>query len=376
MPVFLAPMAGFTDAAMRRVCHQFGAALTYTEMVNASGVLHDSDKTWHLLETFPDEGPVVAHLYGAEPAVLGDAAACVAQTGRFVAIDLNAGCPMRKITSQGAGAALIAQPELVHRIVASMKQATTLPITVKTRIGKHPDKIAVFELLDAVSSAGGDALAVHGRFASQEHSGDVRLDLLAEIKRISRIPIIGNGGIYSANDARLMFQTGVDAIMIARAATGNPWIFPEIKASLRARPIAPLTDGSLPDILAAPRISKAGVRPSANQRDASRRSLSEIRQVLEKHMDGELELLQRIRERYRLPPHALPLERAAVATFRCHLFRYLHGLRGSSYVRGHLNTMRTMDDIRAALDGCFQREANYRAHAPASAGDRAVVEEK
>jgi nifR3 family TIM-barrel protein len=357
-PAFLAPMAGFTNAAMRRVCHRFGAALTYTEMVNASGVLHASDKTWHLLETFPDEGPVVAHLYGADPAILADAAARVTALGRFVAIDLNAGCPMRKITIRGAGAALMKQPELIGRIVAAMRAATTLPVTVKTRIGPRPDKVVALEILRAVEESGGAAIAVHGRFATQEHSGDVRLDLLAEVKRASRIPVIGNGGIRCAADAQRMFrETGVDAVMIARGATGNPWIFREIADALAPKPEASVsyfrkyeTDGNAA-------VDCDGVRTPP-------RDLGTIRAVLEEHLAGELELQRQIRAHHRLPSHALPLDQAAVTTFRCHLFRYLHGLKGSSYVRGHLNTMRTLDDIRAALDGCFAREAKYRANAP------------
>jgi tRNA-dihydrouridine synthase B len=353
-------MAGFTNAAMRRVCHRFGAALTYTEMVNAVGVLRDSDKTWHLLETFPDEGPVVAHLYGADAAVLADAAARVTALGRFVAIDLNAGCPMRKITSRGAGAALMKQPDLIGRIVAAMRAATTLPVTVKTRIGLRPDTIVALEILHAVEESGGAAITVHGRFATQEHSGDVRLDLLAEIKRASRIPVIGNGGIRSAADALRMFrETGVDAVMIARGATGNPWIFREIADALAATSGAPVSH-----------IRKCETEPGAAvDHDSARtppRDLQEIRAVLEEHLAGELELQRQIRAHHRLPSHALPPDQAAVTTFRCHLFRYLHGLKGSSYVRGHLNTMRTRDDIRAALDGCFEREARYRAHAPLS----------
>lgn len=351
-PVFLAPMAGFTNAAMRRICHQFGATLTFTEMVNAAGILHDSDKTWHLLETFPDEGPVMAHLYGTDPAVFAEAAARVTALGRFTGIDLNAGCPMRKITSKGAGAALMKQPALIGKIVAAMVRATPLPVTVKTRVGPRPDQVVVLEILRAVEEAGGAALTVHGRFATQEHSGEVHLPLLAEVKRASRIPIIGNGGVLSAADAHQMFrETGVDAVMIARGATGNPWIFQELAGLFHpdAPPPPPLP---------------AGVA-RGRQRD-----LAEIRRVLEEHVTGELELQRQIRAHFRLPAHAMPPELAAVATFRCHLFRYLHGLKGSSYVRGHLNTMRTLDDIRAALDGCFEREARFRANAPgAGPGD-------
>ncbi len=354
-PVFLAPMAGFTNAAMRRVCHQFGATLTYTEMVNATGILHASDKTWHLLETFPDEGPVVAHLYGTEPEIFAEAAARVTALGRFVGIDLNAGCPMRKITCKGAGAALMKQPALIGRIVAAMVRATPLPVTVKTRVGPRPDHVVVQEILRAVEEAGGAALTVHGRFASQEHSGPVHLPLLAEVKRASRIPIIGNGGVLSVADAcQMLRETGVDAIMIARGATGNPWIFQEIAAALGAS-----ADAAAPS--PSPEVAPPG--------RARLRDLTAIRTVLETHMAGELELQRQIRANFRLPAHAMPPELAAVATFRCHLFRYLHGLKGSSYVRGHLNTMRTLDDIRAALDGCFEREARFRANAPGAATD-------
>jgi tRNA-dihydrouridine synthase B len=348
-PVFLAPMAGFTNAAMRQISHRFGASLTYTEMVNAAGILHDSDKTWHLLETFPDEGPVIAHLYGTDPAVFAEAAARVTALGRFTGIDLNAGCPMRKITSKGAGAALMKQPALIGKIVAAMVRATSLPVTVKTRVGPRPDQVVVLEILRAVEEAGGAALTVHSRFATQEHSGEVHLPLLAEVKRASRIPIIGNGGVLSAADAYQMFcETGVDAVMIARGATGNPWIFQDLAGLFQpgARPPPPVPAG--------------GVRSRP-------RDLAEIRRVLEEHVTGELALQRQIRANFRLPAHAMPPELAAVATFRCHLFRYLHGLKGSSYVRGHLNTMRTLDDIRAALDGCFEREARFRAHAPGAA---------
>jgi tRNA-dihydrouridine synthase B len=357
-PVFLAPMAGFTNAAMRRICHRFGATLTYTEMVNAAGVRHASDKTWHLLETFPDEGPVAAHLYGADPGVLGEAAARVAALGRFVAIDLNAGCPMRKITSKGAGAALLKHPELIGRIVAAMHAATPLPITVKTRLGPRPDKVVVLEVLRAVEEAGAAAITVHGRFTSQEHSGPVRLDLLAEVRRASRIPVVANGGIRNAADARHVFrETGADAIMIARGATGNPWLFREIAdafAGLRGSPFSHSMKCERPD----------GGTADRDEIRTPPRDLAEIRAVLEEHLAGELELQRQIRTRYRLPAKAMNAEQAAVTTFRCHIFRYLHGLKGSSYVRGHLNTMRTLDDIRAALDGCFEREARYRANAP------------
>ena len=350
-PLLLAPMAGFTDAAMRRICHRAGAALTYTEMINATGALRAADKTWHLLETFADEGPVVAHLYGSDPQTLAAAAARVAATGRFVAIDLNAGCPMRKITANGAGAALMHDPSLIGRIVAAMRAATTLPVTVKTRLGPHPEQPVVVEILRAVEDAGGAALTVHGRFTSQEHSGDVQLDLLAAVKRASHIPVIGNGGIRSVADAQRMFrETGVDAVMIARGATGNPWLFGEIAAALSAPP---------------------GAAPADPHAQPALRPLHEIRAMLEAHLAGEVELRCQIQERHRLPSWSLPPEQATVTTFRCHLFRYLRGLRGAAHVRGQLNAIHTLDEIRRALDGCFESEAQARAEAAEQAGEPA-----
>lgn len=342
--LFLAPMAGYTNAPMRRICHRHGAALTYAEMANDLGLLHASDKTWHLLETFPDEGPVVAHLYGSEPAPLADAAAKAAATGRFAAIDLNAGCPVHKITSNGAGAALVKDPQRVHDILAAMRKAVAIPLTVKTRLGPHPDRVMIFELLAAAESAGADALALHARFTSQGHGGDARLDLLAEVKRRARIPIIGNGGVCSPYDAWRMFrETGVDAVMIARAAIGNPWIFEEINACLAS-----------------------GTPPPAHDRTRgrTRRDLAVIRDALESHMSAELELLSLIRERYGLPSHAIDPDESLATTFRCHLFRYLHGLKGSSFLRGHLHQLNTLDAIRAAVGACLEREAAYRAGAP------------
>jgi tRNA-dihydrouridine synthase B len=339
-------MAGYTAAPMRRASHRHGAALTYTEMTNDLGLLHDSDKTWHLLETFEDEGPVVAHLYGTDPGALGEAAEKVAATGRFAGVDLNAGCPVHKVTANGAGAALINNPQRIHDILAAMRRAlprTTL--SVKTRLGPRPDAVAIFDVLQAAECAGADALALHGRFTSQGHGGDVNLKLMAEAKSRARIPIVGNGGVCSPHDAwRMLRETGVDAVMIARAAIGNPWIFEDARAALAA-----------------------GEEPPAHNPTSgrTRRSLEVIRNQLEAHMAAELDLTRRIRERYGVPRESIDPEEALATTFRCHLFRYLHGLKGSSYLRSHLSDFHTLADIRAAVSACLEREAAYRAGAPA-----------
>jgi len=342
--LFLAPMAGYTNAPMRRICQRHGADLAYTEMTNDLGLLHDSDKTWHLLETFEDEGPVVAHLYGTDPATLAEAAAQVEATGRFVAVDLNAGCPVHKVTANGAGAALIKDPRRIHDILAAMRRATRLPLTLKTRLGPNPDAVAIFDVLAAAEAAGADALALHGRFTSQGHGGSVNLGLLAQVKRRARIPVIGNGGVCSPHDAWRMFrETGVDAVMVARAAIGNPWLFQDIRRALASPEEPPLHN------------PKSG---------RTLRDLEVIREALDSHMAAETELLVRIRERYGLPRSAADPDEALATTFRCHLFRYLHGLKGSSYVRGRLHELHTLGDIRVAVASCLEREAAYRAAAP------------
>ena len=342
--LFLAPMAGYTNAPMRRICHQHGAALAYTEMTNDLGLLHESDKTWHLLETFEDEGPIVAHLYGTDPLSLAEAAAKVEATGRFAGVDLNAGCPVHKVTANGAGAALIHEPQRIHDILAAMRRATTLPLSVKTRLGPQPEKTAILEILAAAEAAGADALALHGRFTSQGHGGDVHLPLIAEVKRRAKIPVIGNGGVCSPHDAWRMFkETGVDAVMIARAAIGNPWIFEDIQTALAT-----------------------GAEPPAHKPTSgrTRRDLEVIRDELEKHMASEIALIRRLRERFDMPRGSLDENDTLATTFRCHLFRYLHGLKGSSYVRGRLHELHTLEDIRAAITSCLEREATYRAAAP------------
>jgi nifR3 family TIM-barrel protein len=340
--IFLAPMAGYTNAPMRRISHQHGAVLTYTEMVCDRGLLNTSEKTWHLLETLSDEGPVVAHLYGCEPDRLAEAAAKVEKTGRFVAIDLNAGCPVPKITTCGAGAALIKDPQRIHDILAAMKKALKhIPITIKTRLGPSPDRIAIFDILAAAEAAGASALALHGRFTSQGHGGPVNLPLMAEVKQRAKIPIIGNGGIVSKHCAwTMLHETHVDALMIARAAIGNPWIFEDLRTALKAD-VEPLPSHS------------PGSRP---QRD-----LNEMNRVLDDHLSSQQAFLNTLKSKYGTPRDDAAVEENVAAEFRCHLFRYLHGLNGSSHIRGRMHELQTLPAIREAIKACIERESAHRA---------------
>ena len=198
MKLVLAPLAGFTSAPFRKVCTDRGADLTYTEMVSAAGLAHGSSPTRHLMETLPGEGPVACQLFGSNADELALAAAEVEKLkDRFVELNLNAGCPMAKVTREGAGAALLKDPQHLYDCLAAMKRATTLPLTVKTRPGPRPDAVLLFELLDAAQSAGCSGFILHGRFTSQMHGGPVHYDLLADLVQKAKIPVTGNGGVYN-----------------------------------------------------------------------------------------------------------------------------------------------------------------------------------
>ena len=342
--VFLAPIAGYTNSPMRHISHRHGAALTYTEMANARGLLNASGQTWTFLETVKGEGPVVAHLYGSEPEFFAEAAAQVEQTGRFVAIDLNAGCPARKVTSEGAGAALIKDPQRIHDIIAAMRKAVRLPVTLKTRLGPTPDAIAIFDVLAAAEAAGAAALTLHARFTSQGHRGDVHLDLMGQVKQRAKIPIIGNGNVYSPHAAWEMFdKTGVDAVMLARAAIGNPWIFSNIRNAFAS--------GATPTY-----------HPPTHSRP--KRDLAILGQVLFDHLELEREHLEMFHAKYGIPPTAEGIEESVANAFRCRHFRYLHSLKGACHVRRSLCELQTFAAVREAIQNCLEREAEHRATAP------------
>ncbi len=326
----LAPLAGFTNAAFRRLCARRGAALSYTEMVSAAGLAHGSSPTRHLMETLPGEGPVVCQLFGSRPDELAFAAREATMlrsisedapdAPRFCAIDLNAGCPMPKIVKEGAGAALVRDPQLVYDCLKAMKAETSLPLTLKTRPGPRPDKIVLFELLDAAESAGCAGMTLHARFTSQMHSGETHLDLLAELVQRSRIPITGNGGVYNRSTAELMAATGVEAIMIGRAAMANPWIF------------ADLADPTRPE-------------DAADADDRRRRLQNE---VFREHLESALELQARLARLY--PEDHVPSVDDFVAyTLHTHLFRYFNRRANAAGFRKRLGEIRTLAEVRALM---------------------------
>jgi len=312
MKLYLAPLAGFTDAPFRRLCFEGGADLTYTEMVSAAGLAHGSSPTRHLMETMSGEGPVACQLFGAKETDLAFAARvaseCRADDGspRFVELNLNAGCPMTKVTREGAGAKLAEDPAKVYRLLKAMRENTQLPVTLKTRLGPHPKSTTVFDLLDAAERAGAKGFILHARYTSQMHGGEVHLDTLAEVVRRAHVPVTGNGSVVDAKSAKAMAATGVDAIMVGRAALAKPDVFMALKGALSG---------------------------SAPAQDAFRTHLKYI-----------LEFRLQLAERF--PNDHIPSEDAfASVKMHVHLFRYFNGRPGAAALRARLNRVRTLSEI-------------------------------
>ena len=237
--LFLAPMAGFSDRAMRRVCHEMGAEYSVSEMISAKAVTFGDKKTFSLAAIRDDEGPVALQIFGSEPDIMGKCAAILTekkwQDGFVgpVAIDINMGCPVHKIFSNGEGSALMKNPELIYRIVRSIKENTDLPVTVKHRTGLDASTLNAVECAIAAAEGGAELITVHGRTKTQMYSGNVDRETIKKVKQSVQIPVIANGDILSACDAISMLNdTGADGIAIGRGAVGNPFIFSEISAAL------------------------------------------------------------------------------------------------------------------------------------------------
>ena len=315
MKYVLAPIAGFTNAAFRLMASRGGADLTYTEMVSAAGLAHGSSPTRHLLEVLPGEGPVACQLFGANPDELAFAAREVSATGRFVELNLNAGCPVPRIVREGAGSALVKDPARVHDLLVAMVGATDLPVTLKTRPGPRPDKVLMFELLDAAETAGAKGITLHARFTSQNHGGTVHLELLAELVQKARIPVTGNGGVKDVETARAMAETGVAAIMVGRAALPNPYIFSTLNTPLHS-----------------------------TRSTRSTRLPPQSSALFREHLEALKALHAQIAAHF--PQDRLPTLDAWVAgAVRTHLFRYFAGRPGVGELRRRLATIRTLREI-------------------------------
>lgn len=240
--LFLAPMAGFSDRAMRRVCHEMGAEYSVSEMISAKAVTFGDRKTFSLARIKDDEGPVALQIFGSDPEIMGRAAEILTKKSREegftlpVAIDINMGCPVHKIFSNGEGAALMKDPELIYRIVCAVKENTDIPVTVKHRTGIDSDHINAIACALAAEAGGAEAITVHGRTKAQMYSGDVDRKTIKNVKQSVHIPVIANGDILCAHDAISMLDdTGADGIAVGRGAVGNPFLFREIAMALEEK---------------------------------------------------------------------------------------------------------------------------------------------
>ncbi len=243
----LAPMAGFTDRAMRLVCREHGADRTTTEMISAKAVVFGDKKTFSLAKVEKDEGPVALQIFGSEPDTMARAAEILSNPTSGVQpieIDINMGCPVHKIFSNGEGSALMKSPELIERIVKAVKGACPLPVTVKLRSGVDEKSINAVECALAAEAGGASRICVHGRTRAQMYGGRSDPEIIKNVKRSVHIPVIANGDIRCGKDALdLLSATDADGVAIGRGAVGNPFIFSEIKALLEKREFcAPLLD--------------------------------------------------------------------------------------------------------------------------------------
>ena len=233
--IYLAPMAGVTDTAMREVCVSCGAEMTFTEMVSAKGIAYRNKRTQELLAVSPLEKKIGVQLFGREPDILAETAKeiCGLIGERLFTIDVNMGCPAPKIVNNGEGSSLMREPALAGQIISTLKKAVNIPVSVKFRAGftqKEKNAVAFAKMAE---DAGADAVTVHGRTREQYYSGKADWNVIAEIKQAVKIKVIGNGDIFTAQDAAEMFhRTGCDAVMAARGAQGNPFLFTQIRELL------------------------------------------------------------------------------------------------------------------------------------------------
>lgn len=224
----LAPMAGITTSAFRTICIENGAGLVYAEMVSDKGITYSNKKTLNMVDVWDNEHPLSMQLFGSDPLSLTNAAKIVDAQNKIDILDINMGCPVKKVVSSGAGSALLKNPDLIYSIVKSLTDNVKVPVTVKIRTGWDHNSINCCEVAKTIEKAGASAIAIHGRTRSDMYLNTANYELIRDVKEAVSIPVIGNGDVVGIESAIKMASTGVDGIMIGRGACGNPWIFKEL----------------------------------------------------------------------------------------------------------------------------------------------------
>ena len=303
-PFLLAPLAGVTDAVMRRICFREGASLAYTEMVSAKGLYYGDRKTESLLYIPEDAGPTSIQIFGSDPEIMGYAAEKLAERNNF-SLNNNMGCPVTKVVRNGDGSALMKDPDLVYDVVRAVADKAGKPVSVKFRKGFDDDHINAVEIAKACEAAGAAAVIVHGRTREQYYSGKADWSIIRQVKEAVDIPVIGNGDVFTGADGvRMMKETGCDLVMVARGAQGNPWIFRELMAAWRGEP------------------------------EPEKPSTSEVRDMMYQHLDQLVELKG---------------EYAAVREMRKHIAWYTKGRKNGASIRKAVNQIESARQMKEAL---------------------------
>lgn len=306
--LILAPMAGFTDRAMRLVCHRYGAEYSVSEMVSAKAVCYGDKKTHAIAKIMSDEGPCAVQIFGSEPDIMAQAAETLSSgengCAAPCAIDINMGCPVHKVYSNGEGSALMKNPDLVYKIVERVSKSIDIPCTVKLRAGIDENSKNAVECALAAEAGGAAAVAVHGRTRVEMYSGKADREIIKNVKKSLHIPVVANGDVESGRDAiDILRETGADGVMVGRGAIGNPFVFSEIIATLSGKVYTP---------------------PSLEERISTALFQLSVA-VIEKG------------------------EEVAVREARKQIALYLRSFRGAAAIRAKINRAQTYKDVEGAL---------------------------